>query len=253
MNARRNSSIELAGYVTLVACLGIVQFTIFGANLIVIPGVLWLILALREGRRPDVPAFFWPLVVLAGWTLLSCAFSVQPVESITRSRQLLLFMIVPMTARLLRGDRAMTAINVIIALGAAGALVGIVEYAALGFDERKPSPAWHARPLHDVLRRADAGDVRGGGQADLLPEGMDLAGDRRSGPAGRAGLHGVPQRVGRHPPRRRSAARAPQSAAAAPRAGRGGAVRAGRAPRGEATRLFHSQSARTRPIRIGSR
>jgi putative inorganic carbon (HCO3(-)) transporter len=140
MNARRNSSIELAGYVTLVACLGIVQFTIFGANLVVVPGVLWLILALREGRRPDVPAFFWPLVVLAGWTLLSCAFSVQPVESITRSRQLLLFMIVPMTARLLRGDRAMTAINVIIALGAAGALVGIVEYAALGFDDASHRP-----------------------------------------------------------------------------------------------------------------
>jgi lipid-A-disaccharide synthase-like uncharacterized protein len=140
MNAPRNSSIELAGYVTLVACLGIVQFTIFGANLIVIPGVLWLILALREGRRPDVPAFFWPLVALAGWTLLSCAFSLSPLVSIERSRQLGLFLIVPMTARLLRGNRAMTTINVIIALGAAGALVGIVEYAALGFDEPNHRP-----------------------------------------------------------------------------------------------------------------
>jgi O-antigen ligase len=140
MKTSRSSSIELAGYVTLVACLGIVQFTIFGANLIVIPGVLWLIVAIREGRRPDVPAFFWPLLVLAGWTLLSCAFSLNPLISIERSRQLGLFLIVPMTARLLRGTRAMTTINVIIALGAAGALVGIVEYAALGFDEPNHRP-----------------------------------------------------------------------------------------------------------------
>ena len=132
--------IEQAGYLTLVACLGIVQFTIFGANLIVIPGLLWLALAVHEGRRPDVPAFFWPLLALAGWTLVSCAFSLDPRESFTRSRQLLLFLIVPMTARFVRGERALTAVNVIIALGAAGALVGIVEYAALGFDDINHRP-----------------------------------------------------------------------------------------------------------------
>ena len=55
---------------TLVACLGIVQFTIFGANLIVSPGALWMILAFREGERPDVPAFFWPPLALAAWTLV---------------------------------------------------------------------------------------------------------------------------------------------------------------------------------------
>ncbi len=132
--------IEQAGYIALVACMGVVQFTIFGANLIVVPGLLWLALAVHEARRPDVPAFFWPLVALAGWTLLSCAFSLDPVESFTRSRQLLLFLIVPMTTRLVRGDRAMTAVDVIIALGAAGALVGIVEYAALGFDNLNHRP-----------------------------------------------------------------------------------------------------------------
>jgi O-antigen ligase len=135
MNASRTSGVERAGYVTLAACLGVVQFTIFGANLLVIPGLLWLVLAVREGRRPDVPPFFVPLLVLAGVTLVSCAFSADPLESFKRSRQLLLLLVVPGASRLLRGDRAMTAVNVIIALGAAGALVGIVEYAALGFDE----------------------------------------------------------------------------------------------------------------------
>jgi O-antigen ligase len=140
MTDARARQIEFAGYVTLVACIGVVQFSIFGANLIVVPGLLWLALAVHERRRPDVPAFFWPLAALAGWTLVSCAFSLDPVESFTRSRQLLLFLIVPMSARLLRGDRAMTAMNVIIALGAAGAVVGIVQYAALGFDDLNHRP-----------------------------------------------------------------------------------------------------------------
>ena len=140
MSAPRNSGIELAGYVTLAACLGIVQFTIFGADLLIIPGILWIVLALREGRRPDVPAFFVPLLVLAALTLASCAFSSDPLESFKRSRQLLMFLIVPGTARLLRGDRAMTTLNVIIALGAAAALVGIVEYAALGFEGMNNRP-----------------------------------------------------------------------------------------------------------------
>jgi O-antigen ligase len=135
-----------------VACLGIVQFTIFGANLIVVPGLLWLALAIHEARkdggsglqargsRVNIPAFFWPLVVLAAWTLVSSAFSLDPEESFRRSRQLLLFLIVPMSVRLLRGDRAMTAMNVIIALGAAGAVVGIIQYAALGFDDLNQRP-----------------------------------------------------------------------------------------------------------------
>src|SRR5262245_56165861 len=75
------SGIETAGYLTLAACLGIVLFTIFGANLIVVPGVLWLVIAWRERRRPDVPSFFLPLLVLAAWTLVSCAFSADPLES----------------------------------------------------------------------------------------------------------------------------------------------------------------------------
>jgi O-antigen ligase len=140
MNITRDSGIETAGYVTLAACLGIVLFTIFGANLIVVPGVLWLVIALRERRRPDVPSFFLPLLALAAWTLVSCAFSADPLESFKRSRQLLLFFVVPMATRLLRGDRATTALNVIIALGAAGALVGIVEYAALGFNDINHRP-----------------------------------------------------------------------------------------------------------------
>jgi putative inorganic carbon (HCO3(-)) transporter len=129
-----SARLEVAGAAVLMACLGIGTFTIWGANLVAAAGILWAILAWREGRRPDVPAFFWPLVAFAAWTLLSCALSLDPEESFKRSRQLLFFLVVPGTVRLLRGERAMTAINVIVAFGAASALFGIVQYAALGYD-----------------------------------------------------------------------------------------------------------------------
>jgi O-antigen ligase len=133
MNHARTADLERYGYYALAACLGIVQFTIFGANLIVIPGIAWLILAVRE-RRFEVPAFFWPLVALAVVTFVGCFFSADPVESLKRSRQLLLVLIVPMVARLARGERASGVLNVILILGAGSALIGIVQFAALGFD-----------------------------------------------------------------------------------------------------------------------
>ena len=139
MNAQRPDAVDLSGYITLVVCLALSTFTIHGANLLALAGIFWLILAFRE-RRFDVPAFFWPLVALAAWTLISCAFSMDPLNSVTRSRQLLLILIVPGAMRLLRGDRAMTTLNVIIAFGAASALVGIVQYAALGYDDMSHRP-----------------------------------------------------------------------------------------------------------------
>ena len=95
---------------------------------------------ITERKRLNVPAFFWPLVGLALWTLVSSAFSMDPFESFKRDRQLLLYLIVPMTMTLARGPRATTTANVIIALGAAGALVGIVQYAALGYDNLHQRP-----------------------------------------------------------------------------------------------------------------
>lgn len=141
MTSVPNSTLERWAFVALAACLGLIQLTIFGAEILLdVAGVLWLVLALRERRRPDVPAFFVPLVALAAWTLVSSAFSSNPVDSFVRSRQLLLYLIVPMTMRLARGPRATTTINVIIAIGSVGALVGIVQYAALGYDVLNERP-----------------------------------------------------------------------------------------------------------------
>jgi O-antigen ligase len=138
---RVNPKLELAAFVALAGCLGLIQLTIFGAEILFdIAGILWLVIVFTEREPPKVPAFFWPLVALALWTLVSSAFSMDPFESFKRDRQLLLYAIVPMTIRLARGPRALTTTNVIIALGAAGALVGIVQYAALGYDNLHERP-----------------------------------------------------------------------------------------------------------------
>ena len=66
--------------------------------------------------------------------------SPDPKASLIDSRQLVLFLIVPVVVRLAPGARAMTTLDVIMALGAAGAFVGVVEYTIFGFDnlDRRP-------------------------------------------------------------------------------------------------------------------
>ncbi len=138
---RAMTNVERSAFVALAGCLGLIQLSIAGAEILLdVAGLLWLVVAFSESRRPDVPRFFWPLMALAAWTLVSSAFSMDPFESFKRDRQLLLYAVVPMTMRLGRGPRAMAIINTVIALGAAGALVGIVQYAALGYDNLHQRP-----------------------------------------------------------------------------------------------------------------
>ncbi|MEZ5317310.1 MAG: O-antigen ligase family protein [Vicinamibacterales bacterium] len=135
--------LEFTGYLLIAACLGVVQFSIFIAQsvLLTLAVLVWIVVAVRDRRRPDVPAFFLPLLVYAALTLVSSAVSVDPVESFIDSKQLLLWLMVPVVARFARGDRAMHVIDVIIALGAAGAVYGIVQSRLLGFDNLGNRPA----------------------------------------------------------------------------------------------------------------
>jgi O-antigen ligase len=87
-----------------------------------------------------MPAFVLPLGVYAGLTLASTVFSLDPIASLKDSRQLVLFLMAPMVASLCTGPRALRTIDVIIALGAAGALVGIVQFAMFGYDHLNNRP-----------------------------------------------------------------------------------------------------------------
>jgi O-antigen ligase len=136
-------ALERLAFWLLVASLGLVQLNLLVAEtLFGLSALCWLPLAIRDERRPAAPAFMLPLVAYGAWTLASAAFSFDAQASLIDCKQLVLFLIVPMTIRLARADRATSAINVIIALGAAGALVGVVEYTMLGYHDdlsRRPT------------------------------------------------------------------------------------------------------------------
>jgi O-antigen ligase len=127
--------IERAGGWLLVGSLGLVQFNLLTAQVLFgLAAICWLRVVARDGWRMPLPAFAWPLAGYAVLTLASATFSLHPRASFWDSRQLVLFLMVPMVMRFAQGARAAFVIDVIMALGAAGALVGIVEFAMLGYD-----------------------------------------------------------------------------------------------------------------------
>jgi O-antigen ligase len=140
MNAT-STPLERTAFWLLVGSLSVAQLKLLPSEtLFGLAALCWLVVVIRDGRRPAAPAFFVPLALYLAWTLASAFFSGQPKASLVDCKQLVLFLIVPMTLRLARGDRARMATNVIIALGAAGALVGVVEYTMLGQDDLAHRP-----------------------------------------------------------------------------------------------------------------
>jgi O-antigen ligase len=129
------SGLERAGYWVLLACAAATQFSIAAAQiLLALTGVLWLALIVSRRERVAVPSMFWPLAAYAAVTLVSALFSIDPRVSFWDSRQLLLFLIVPIAYRLLRGERSLRAVDVIITAGAVHAVYGIVQYGILNYD-----------------------------------------------------------------------------------------------------------------------
>jgi O-antigen ligase len=59
--------------------------------------ILWLILIIKKQRKINFPSFFWALLVYAGLSIIASFFSDNPEVSIKDSRELLLFLIVPIT------------------------------------------------------------------------------------------------------------------------------------------------------------
>ncbi len=57
--------------------------------------VCWLVQCIQKKLKPHFPGFFWPLIVYALLTLLSSFFSIDPAASLVDSRELLLFLVVP--------------------------------------------------------------------------------------------------------------------------------------------------------------
>ncbi len=100
----------------------------------------WVALRIQDRTRPAAPPFFVALLTYGGLTLVSAAFSVDPMGSLIDSRQLVLLAIVPAVYDLARGSRASTIVDVIISVGAASAVYGIVQYGLLHYDNLGQRP-----------------------------------------------------------------------------------------------------------------
>ena len=83
---------------------------------------------------------FFPLALYAVLTLVAAAFSQKPEISLIDSKQLVVLLIVPIAYRLLPGRLSLTAVDVVITVGAVSAMLGIIQYVLQGYDNlgRRP-------------------------------------------------------------------------------------------------------------------
>ncbi len=102
---------------------------------------LWARLVITQPYGLLAPKFFLPLVVYAAWTLLSVTFSLQPLTSFIESKEVLLFLVVPVVFRLAQGQRASTIATVVLTVGAIAAVIGVIQYAILEYDNLGQRPS----------------------------------------------------------------------------------------------------------------
>ncbi len=131
----RVRGIEWIGVAALIGFVATLQFSIAAAEgLLALAFAAWIGTLVANREPVTVPPMFWPLVAYAAVTLVSVSFSLDPPASISASRQLLLFLTVPVVYRLARGARANTLLTIILTIGALSAILGVVQYGVLGYD-----------------------------------------------------------------------------------------------------------------------
>ncbi|UCE42332.1 MAG: O-antigen ligase family protein [Candidatus Aminicenantes bacterium] len=89
----------------------------------------WLILHIKQKKWPRFPPFFWPLLIYCVLSLLSSFRSVNPKISLTDSRELLLFFIVPITFTAITSEKGLKKANYFLLISAcANALYALFTY-----------------------------------------------------------------------------------------------------------------------------
>jgi putative inorganic carbon (hco3(-)) transporter len=94
----------------------------------------WVATLVFERRRPSAPPWMLPLLLYAGWTLVSAAFSPERATSFTDCKQLVLLLLVPLTYEIVDEASAMMLTTTIITAGAISAVIGIGQYSILHYD-----------------------------------------------------------------------------------------------------------------------
>ena len=133
--------LERVGAIAMFGVAGALQFSIAAAQILLgIAVVVWLAMLATGRTRFAAPRFFWPLLAYAAITLIAAAFSSDPAASFFDSRQLALFLLVPLTYTLVAGHRGLTMMTVILTCAAISAAFGIFQYGILHYDNlgRRP-------------------------------------------------------------------------------------------------------------------
>jgi O-antigen ligase len=137
----RGEEFEYAGTLALFGIAGAVQFSIAAAQiLLTVAVVCWIAVLLVRRDRFEAPSFFWPLLVYAAATLVSAAFSADPRVSLVDCKQLVLFLLVPITYRFAAGKNGGTLITVVVSCAAVSAAFGIFQYGILHYDQLSQRP-----------------------------------------------------------------------------------------------------------------
>ncbi len=133
--------LESAALVALCLFVGALQLSMgAAATLLTLTLGLWVGVLVSRRERVEVPAMFWPLLAYAAITLVSVAASLDPVASLADSKEVLLFLVVPLVYRFARGQNASTVGTVVMSVGAVAAVFGIVQYGILEYDSLGQRP-----------------------------------------------------------------------------------------------------------------
>ena len=133
--------LESASLVALLLFIATLQLSIAVSQvLLTVTLGLWVMTLLIHRERLELPVLCWPLLAYAAVTLVSVAASLDPAASLADAKEVLLFLVVPVVYRLARGRWASTAATIIISVGAATAVYGIVQYGILEYDHLGQRP-----------------------------------------------------------------------------------------------------------------
>ena len=139
--ARTTTLVERLSAVSLLGFVAALQVSIVLAQfLLAVMLVSWVASHVLGRSRPSAPPFFALLLAYCALTLVASIFSIDPTESFRDSKQLLLFAIVPAVYDIARGPRASTVADVIISVGAAVAIIGVLQYTVLHYDNLGQRP-----------------------------------------------------------------------------------------------------------------
>ena len=139
---RGASNLETAAIVSLLGFVAALQISIAASGILLTVTLgLWIALLVGAHERPTAPVFFAALAAYAAMTMVAVVFSLDRGISLIDSREVLLFLVVPLVYGLARGQRAQTVATIIITVGAASAVYGVVQYGILEYDNLGQRPS----------------------------------------------------------------------------------------------------------------